>query len=316
MDASRSSTGRVIAVITLMAVAAVALRGYLPGVEQVSPDPAAEDRRSNPLALAVVMTLLCAAIAIIGLAIIVRLRSPRPVRAPAGAVPRGSGVARRPSWRFAVIALLAVIGWLLFVSVLGRLIDPVEPPAPAETTAEPSVQDRAPEAATPDDETPGVVTYLIPPMLVLMALIVVGSALASRQQGRLVTPEAADEETGAASTASAPSLARAAEIGLAEIGDVSREPREAIIACYAAMERELTRVPGAAPQAHDTPSEVLARAVQTGALRADSATDLVALFEEARFSPHVMTESHRDAAVEVLNRVLAELPQRDTEAVS
>ena len=45
------------------------------------------------------------------------------------------------------------------------------------------------------------------------------------------------------------SLARAAEVGLAEIGDLSREPREAIIACYAAMERELTRVPGAAPQA-------------------------------------------------------------------
>ncbi len=70
------------------------------------------------------------------------------------------------------------------------------------------------------------------------------------------------------------------------------------------MERELTRVPGAVPQDCDTPSEVLARAVDHHALRADSATQLVELFEEARFSPHVMNEGHRDAAVRVLRLVL------------
>jgi hypothetical protein len=75
------------------------------------------------------------------------------------------------------------------------------------------------------------------------------------------------------------------------------------------MERELTRVPDAMPQEFDTPSEVLARAVAHRALKADSATELVDLFEEARFSVHVMTEAHRDAAVRVLRRVLAELPQ-------
>jgi hypothetical protein len=48
--------------------------------------------------------------------------------------------------------------------------------------------------------------------------------------------------------------------------------------------------------------------VDNRALRADSATELVELFEEARFSAHVMTEAHRDAAVQVLERVLAELP--------
>jgi hypothetical protein len=96
-------------------------------------------------------------------------------------------------------------------------------------------------------------------------------------------------------------------VGLAEIGDLSREPREAIIACYAAMERELTRVPGAAPLDCDTPSEVLARAVGRHALNADSATRLVDLFEEARFSPHVMDEGHRDSAVEALRLVLEDL---------
>jgi 2-hydroxychromene-2-carboxylate isomerase len=73
------------------------------------------------------------------------------------------------------------------------------------------------------------------------------------------------------------------------------------------MERELTHVPGAAPQDFDTPTEVLARAVARHALNADSATQLVELFEEARFSPHVMTEQHRDVAVRVLRLVLGEL---------
>ena len=102
-------------------------------------------------------------------------------------------------------------------------------------------------------------------------------------------------------------LARAAQRGLAEIGDLSREPREAIIACYAAMERELTHVPGAVPLDCDTPSEVLARAVAHHALNPDSATQLVELFEEARFSPHVMHEAHRDVAVDALRLVLDDL---------
>ena len=79
--------------------------------------------------------------------------------------------------------------------------------------------------------------------------------------------------------------------------DLSREPREAIIACYAAMERELANVPGAVPQDFDTPTEVLARAVEHHALHADNAVQLVNLFDEARFSPHVMNEGHRDVAV-------------------
>ena len=111
------------------------------------------------------------------------------------------------------------------------------------------------------------------------------------------------------------SLARAAEVGLAEMADLSREPREAIIACYAAMERELANVPGAIPQESDTPTEVLARAVEHHALQADNAGELVNLFEEARFSPHVMNEGHRQTAVRVLELVRDEIAPRSVSAV-
>ncbi|KUH85428.1 hypothetical protein AU186_21910 [Mycobacterium sp. GA-1999] len=322
MGASGTSTRRVIAVITLMVLAAWALRGYVPGVERTV--DRTEPQRSNPAALAAVVVLLCVAVAILGLAIVVRMRNPRPRRAPAGDLPRSVGTSERPTWRFAVVALAAVIVLLLVVVLLSRLPDPgpIEPPpsSPPESVPDDRVpaDPAAPRPPGEDDAAgPNVISYLIPPMLILMALIVVSMAVASRRRTRAPVPAAVlDAVDEPARPATATSLARAAEIGLAEIGDLSREPREAIIACYAAMERELTRVPGAVPQACDTPTEVLARAVASGALRSDSATELVDLFEEARFSPHVMSESHRDAAVHVLNRVLAELPQRTAGAVS
>lgn len=320
MSGIDTSTRRVIVVIALLILAAWALRGYVPG----GPAPAAEpDRRdSNPIALAAVLVLLCAAVAVIAFAIIVRMRSPRPARPAAGALPRGAAGAGRPSWRLPLFALAALVGWLVLVTLLSGVAEP-GPVEPVESTPAESPEpnrsepgDHGPPPAVDDDASDtDVVNYLIPPMLILLALVV-GTAVASRRQARLPAPIVDDIAAPAARPpAAATSLARAAEIGLAEIGDLSREPREAIIACYAAMESELGRVPGAMPQDFDTPSEVLARAVDSGALPADSGTELVELFEEARFSPHVMTEEHRDAAVAVLHRVLAELPQRSPEAV-
>ena len=307
------SKQRVIAVITLLILAAWALRGYLPGSE-----PAAEQERpqSNPAALIVVVTMLSLAVAVIGYAIIARIRDRKP-RKPAGGAPFRRGDDRaRPTWRLALIALAVMIGWLVLIVLLSSLgphgpaQQPAATPPVADTEANAPRDDAQPRPRTgePDNDT-DVIGYLIPPMLVLMVLVVVGTAVASRRQRREAPNRLVTEiDETPARPAAADSLARAAEVGLAEIGDLSREPREAIIACYAAMERELTRVPGAVPQDCDTPSEVLARAVDRRALKPDSATELVDLFEEARFSPHVMTEAHRDAAVRVLQRVLAELP--------
>jgi hypothetical protein len=308
------STARAIAVVALLFLAAWALRGYLPGSER-----AAERERppSSPAALIVDVALLVISVAIIGFAIIARLRDRQARRPGAGQLPASPGTMGRPTWRFSLIALGLVIGWLLLVLLLMRL--GFQGPGDQSASGSPTVPD--PGSATPttnpvprqpdspDEPGTNVLSYLVPPMLILMALIVVGTAIASRRQRRAATTwvPASDATEAPAHAGATESLARAAEVGLAEIGDLSREPREAIIACYAAMERELTHVPGAAPRDCDTPSEVLARAVDHHALRADSATQLVELFEEARFSPHVMNESHRDVAVDALRLVLADL---------
>jgi Domain of unknown function (DUF4129) len=310
------STQRAIAVIALLALAALALRGYLPGGESTADR---ERPTSSPFALIADIVLLSAAVAIIGFAIIARLRDRRARPATRGELPRRSGgLTGRLSRRFTLIALGLIIAWLVLVLVLMRVgvLGPVDQPSagpptvPDPTTTPPRASETEPPAQSePAEPGTNVIGYLVPPMLIFMVLIVVGTAIASRRQRRRTPtyPIDADTTEAPSSSAATESLARAAELGLAEIGDLSREPREAIIACYAAMERELTRVPGAVPQDFDTPTEVLARAVDRHALHADSATQLVELFEEARFSPHVMDEGHRDVAVGVLRLVLAEL---------
>jgi hypothetical protein len=308
------STARAIAVVALLFIAAWALRGYLPGVEPVADR---ERPASSPAALVVDVALLAGSVAIIGFAIISRLRNRQARRPGMGQLPASPGTMGRPTWRFALIAIGLLIGWLVLVLVLTRM--GIVSPGDQSSSAVPTVPDpsSAPSPTNPVPRQPDssgdpgtdIIGYLVPPMLILMALVVVGTAIASRRQRRGATLWAApaDDAKAPAQPGAAESLARAAEVGLAEIGDLSREPREAIIACYAAMERELTHVPGAVPQDCDTPSEVLARAVDHHALRADSASQLVDLFEEARFSPHVMNEGHRDVAVDALRLVLTDL---------
>ncbi|EUA04269.1 hypothetical protein I547_0781 [Mycobacterium kansasii 824] len=174
----------------------------------------------------------------------------------------------------------------------------------------------APPAAPPRQHPPDnpghtleiLLAYTVP----LLIMIVVAAAVMARRRWRAAPPArvAADDVEFPGPAEGAELLARAAEVGLAEMTDLDREPREAIIACYAAMERELANVPGAVPQDFDTPTEVLARAVAHGVLRPDNAGQLVNLFAEARFSPHVMNEGHRELAVRVLRLVLDELAPR------
>jgi hypothetical protein len=290
------------------------LRGYLPGSE-----PVADRQRpsSSPLALAVDVVLLSISVGIIGIAIIMRLRNRGTRRPAAGQLPASPGGMGRTSWRFSLIALAIAIAWVLLVMLLMRLgvRGPADQPPPGAPTAAdpggapPTANPMPPRPDSPDATDTNIVSYLVPPMLILMVLIVVGTVIGSRRQrhGAAAWATAGELPDAPAQTGAAESLARAAEVGLAEIGDLSREPREAIIACYAAMERELTHVPGAVPLDCDTPSEVLARAVDHQALRAESATQLVELFEEARFSPHVMNEGHRDIAVDALRLVLADM---------
>lgn len=299
--------------VALLFVAAVALRGYVPGAEPRPREPAAQ----NPFVLAAVAGLLMAAVAVVAVAVIVRLRNRSAT--PPRVAGRSDWLRRdergRLTWRIGLIAAGLILGWLLLSALLsrfggGRWGDTSGPGAVPDTadTAPDAGGSAAPAATLAPEPGSNVLGYFYAATAVFLVVLVVGTIIAARRQRRPQPLDPAD--TGAddddAGTGSQ-SLARAAEVGLAEVGDLSREPRKAIIACYAAMERQLSLLPDAAPREFDTATEVLARAVDHHALAPNSATQLVDLFEEARFSPHVMNEGHRDAAVAVLTQVLDEL---------
>jgi hypothetical protein len=309
MTGTDKSTKRAVAVIVLLAVVASALRGYLPGHERV----AHEQPVSNPLATFVVVVLLSMSVGVLAVAVILRLRRRRTVAASNNPLPESAGgSAKNSTWRFLMITLAVIIGWLLINMLLARLGPLLGIDAPAQAPASsppPAGTGTTPPPAPRPEESPGLFGYLAGATGIMLLLVAAGAVAATRVRPRGDNTHAYADGVpdGSGPATATESLARAAELGLAEIGDFSREPREAIIACYAAMERELMRVPSAAPQDCDTPTEVLARAVEHDAVQVDSATKLVDLFEEARFSPHLMNEGHRDVAVRALRLVLAEL---------
>ena len=303
-------TGRVVALIVLLIAAAAALRGYLPAQDR-GPLAAAGGNRA---AMMFVIAALAGTLALMTVAVIARLRDPRAVAPTAGGVSEMIGGGRgRPSWRVLLIGLAVIVAWLLITMVLAHLFAPhhVTPSAPpsAPATPPPAHDATAPPKQNPPNDPGDMVGVLLVATVPLLLIIVAAAVINTRRRWRRPTAGfvAHDPVESRAAEQPSDSLVRAAKVGLAEMADLNREPREAIIACYAAMERELANVPGAVPQDFDTPTEVLARAVQHHALHGDNAVQLVNLFEEARFSPHVMNEGHREVAVRVLRLVLDEL---------
>ena len=279
--------------------------------------PTGRDPISNTAALVIVVALLAVSLTFVAVAIVARIRNP-----PAAARPRpgsgGLGAGRCRTAGLAVLAdrrgRIAPVRCCFFIcsrTGISATSGTRRSPEPLRTAPPPTrPPPRLPDATRhrPADVT--TLRVLSAAAVVFVALVALATLMTARRPRPPAPPPGAGGGGGAGASpreAASQSLARAAELGLAQVGDPNREPRAAIIACYATMEDELARVPGVAPRDFDTASEVLARAVEHDALRSDSATPLVELFEEARFSPHVMGEGHRDSAVQALRQVLTEL---------
>jgi hypothetical protein len=89
---------------------------------------------------------------------------------------------------------------------------------------------------------------------------------------------------------------------LRSIGD----PRAAVIACYARMER-FFRAEGLRRRPSDTPLEFIARALRMRSIEGPSPLGLTRLFERARFSDHDVDERMRSDALTALEDVRTQL---------
>ncbi|MCH9669755.1 MAG: DUF4129 domain-containing protein [Actinomycetia bacterium] len=308
MPGGDKAVARTVAVIALLLLAVVALRGHFPGAE---PPPAPREPESaDPGSIVPTVVMLSVSILVIAIAIVFqtrRRRTPGP-----GELPYDDGVGRiKVPWRLVLIAAGVLLAWMLAVLLLMRWgsgldVDPASVTDP-EATDPPdgAYAEPAPPPAPAENRD---VFGILGAVTIMLFLLSIAGAMIGRRRAEAAAPVSFGVGAPAVDASEdVPGLARATELGLAEIGDPSRDPREAIIACYAAMERELGKSPGTTPQDSDTPAEVLARAVELRALRADSAAELVELFEEARFSSHVMNEDHRADAVRALRVVQREL---------
>jgi hypothetical protein len=139
---------------------------------------------------------------------------------------------------------------------------------------------------------------LIAGMLVALALLVALTAWSRHARRRPARPpgDQARLALGASLAAGRAALA----------GPPGRDPRAAIIACYAAMERGFAAA-GSAPAAADTPAEVLARATGAGLVRSGSAVRMAGLFRCARYSSEPMTIADSAAAGAALDQMQADL---------
>jgi hypothetical protein len=137
---------------------------------------------------------------------------------------------------------------------------------------------------------------LLAGMLIALALLLALTAWSRRTRRRATSPPRDQARLALGQSLAA---GRAALAG-------PRDPRAAIIACYAAMERGFAAA-GSAPAAADTPAEVLARATGAGLVRSGSAARMAGLFRRARYSSEPMTGADSAAAASALDQMQADL---------
>ncbi len=283
------------------AVAGLLLLAAIAGVSAASPAIGTGGRlRGHPLALAVALEIVLALL-LLGVTVLAR-RSP---------LPGHLRTQLRYLVRWATIVLMIVVVVIGVVNYVGTRHG-------SSVLKLLHAFGRGGKRSAPRHHLPPPVhgpdlTYLVYALIAILLLAAIAACVllvarlrpAQRSLFGQLELEDDDGDDGA-------SLRRAVESGRAALNEVD-EARAAIIACYLAMERSLATA-GTARAAAETPDELLARATGTGLLRGRAATQLTALFYEARFSTHPLPDRAKASATAALNEISAAL--RNTAALT
>jgi hypothetical protein len=219
----------------------------------------------------------------------------------------GYGLLHRAGTATAVLltaaAVLTPIGLLFF----GRKPEP--PPAQQvapETTAPPRIPSGHGHSHVPTSGRPGkgAADWIVLGLLYLVLAAALGLLLyfvIRMLARRRFTRQALDLSDFDPLAPEFDQLAEAVAAG-AEALEYEGDAREAVIACYSAMEVAVS-VGGGGRRATDTPEEFLRRVTAANLIPAEPARKLTELFREARFSRHRIAEEERDAAREALSAI-------------
>ena len=141
-----------------------------------------------------------------------------------------------------------------------------------------------------------------PLALGVVGLLLLGGALVY-VRGRRPSPRSAGGDT------LEDALAAAVETTIDDLRS-ERDPRRAVIAAYAQMERTLA-AHGLRRSPAEAPLEYLARVLHGLDVRESAVSTLTALFEYAKFSPHEIDAAMKDDAIGALLATRADLQRRE-----
>ena len=281
----RTAAWRVAAVAVLLALTAAGLRSR--GTFSHAPDQVLAGASGTVLATALAAT---EGVALVAFALVLVLARPRRKPRPDKDEPPRPPF---PWWAktLAVLASVAVMVTPLAIVLTRRTRPRTATQAhPGALASGGAVPPRLPAAAQ------GSPWPLIAGMLIALALLVALTAWSRHARRRPARPPGDQARLALGESLAA---GRAALAG-------PRDPRAAIIACYAAMERGFAAA-GSVPAAADTPAEVLARATGAGLVRSGSAVRMAGLFRRARYSSEPMTSTDSAAAAAALDQMQADL---------
>lgn len=232
----------------------------------------------------------------------------------------GFGPLHRAGTATALLLVAAAVLTPIGVMFLGQKNNPDHPPDPAGGPVQTGERTIRVTASTQRTGKPGthssaadifggaVLTLVL---LATIVLIVLGlyRLLSGRRIGRLAVPVLDFDELADGDLEQLAEAVAAGSEALAYQGDA----REAVIACYAAMEDALS-ADGNGRHETDTPEDFLRRVTGAHLIPAEPARRLTELFREARFSRHPIEEDKREQARDALAAISEHLRARAAEA--
>jgi len=267
-------------VLALVAVVAVAATGTTPSGSSAS-------RAPSKSLLDTVFTLYLIAIVAGGVLLVYGL-------AQRQAIAREVATGRYR--RFSLVSLLFLLG--VFTALTYRGLTHWKPPASPDEISDPAFPGATPFPTTPDQEQtvpyqPSVSWLPIALVVGLVVAAVAAYVVAGRRARR--PPEAALAEQ----------LALVLDDTLDDLRAES-DPRRAIVAAYARLERVLA-ANGVGREPAETSEEYLHRVLIGLTLRSGGVERLTALFTQAKFSHHDVDAGMKEDAIEALEQVRDEL---------
>jgi hypothetical protein len=214
-------------------------------------------------------------------------------------------VASRRYPRFTLLGFLFFAG---LIAVIVRLFSnwrPLQPPTSDESPAFSNGKDvpTSPDHKPNVDYHPGI-SWLVVGVVGFLAVAAICAYVVSRRRSRVTDASAELSEQ----------LALALDDALEDLR-AEPDPRRAIVAAYARMERVLA-AGGVPRQSAETPDEYLGRVLNELTPGSDAVARLTALFTQAKFSHHEVDATMKEEAIEALEQVRDELRQRSAEPVA